>query len=80
MIFTRADFVKREWDAQPLVSSVGWIDVHLVRLDAWLSAVADWIVDAHGYGKRLVVRANEMLTAFVQLERAIHEVAVSLVL
>ena len=30
-----------------------------------------WIVDAHGYGKRFIVRADEMLTAFVELERAI---------
>ena len=39
-----------------------------------------WIVDAHGYGKRFIVRADEMLTAFMELERAIHEFAVSLVL
>jgi hypothetical protein len=38
-----------------------------------------WIVDAHGYGKRFVVRADEKLTAFVELERAIHEFAVSLI-
>jgi hypothetical protein len=38
-----------------------------------------WIVDAHGYGKRFIVRAEEMLTAFVELERAIHEFAVSLI-
>jgi len=31
-----------------------------------------WIVDAHGYGKRFVVRANEKLTAFVELESAIR--------
>jgi hypothetical protein len=37
-----------------------------------------WIVDAHGYGKRFIVRAEEILTAFVELERAIHEFAVSL--
>jgi hypothetical protein len=37
-----------------------------------------WIVDAHGYGKRFIVRADEMLTAFVELQRAIHEFAVSL--
>jgi len=36
-------------------------------------------VDAHGYGKRFVVRADEMLTAFLELERAIHEFAVSLI-
>ena len=35
-----------------------------------------WIVDAHGYGKHFIVRADEMLTAFVELQRAIHEFAV----
>ena len=30
-----------------------------------------WIVDAHGYGKRFVVRADEILTAFLELESAI---------
>jgi len=39
-----------------------------------------WIVDAHGYGKRFIVRADEKLTAFVELQRAIHEFAVSLML
>ena len=31
-------------------------------------------------GKRFVVRADEILTAFLELQRAIHEFAVSLVL
>ena len=31
-----------------------------------------WIVDASGYGKRFIVRAEEILTAFLELERAIH--------
>ena len=31
-----------------------------------------WIVDAHGYGKRFIVRADELLTAFLQLESAIR--------
>jgi hypothetical protein len=35
-----------------------------------------WIVDAHGYGKRFIVRAEEKLTAFMELQRAIHEFAV----
>jgi hypothetical protein len=36
-----------------------------------------WIADAHrGDGKRFVVRADEKLTAFVELETAIHEFAV----
>jgi len=30
-----------------------------------------WIADAHGYGKRFIVRADEKLTAFVELEAAI---------
>jgi hypothetical protein len=51
----------------------------------WVSAVDSegrtiWIADAHrGDGKRLVVRANEKLTAFVELERAIQAFAVSLI-
>jgi hypothetical protein len=49
----------------------------------WVSALdlegrMIWIVDAHGYGKRFIVRADELLTAFVELQRAIHELAVSL--
>ena len=36
------------------------------------------IVDAQGYGKRFIIRADEILTAFVELQRAIHEFAVSL--
>jgi len=38
-----------------------------------------WTVDAHGYGKRFVVHADEKLTAFVELERAIHKFAVDLI-
>jgi hypothetical protein len=39
-----------------------------------------WIADAHrGDGKRFVVRADEMLTAFLELQRAIHKFAVSLI-
>jgi hypothetical protein len=38
-----------------------------------------WIVDAYGYGKRFIVRAEELLTAFLELERAIHEFAVDLI-
>ena len=42
----------------------------------WVSAIDSeertiWIADAHGYGKRFIVRADEMLTAFVELQRAI---------
>jgi hypothetical protein len=42
----------------------------------WVSALdlegrTTWIVDTHGYGKRFMVHANELVTAFVELERAI---------
>ena len=42
----------------------------------WVSAIDSegrtiWIVDAHGYGKRFIVRADEKLTAFLELERAV---------
>jgi hypothetical protein len=50
----------------------------------WVSAVDSegrtlWIVDAHRDRKRFIVRSDEMLTAFVELQRAIHEFAVSLI-
>jgi len=32
-----------------------------------------WITDAHGYGKRSIVRADEILTAFVELESMIQK-------
>ena len=38
-----------------------------------------WIADAHRGGKRFIVRGDEMLTAFEELERAIHAFAVSLI-
>jgi hypothetical protein len=37
-----------------------------------------WIADAHRDGKRFIVRADEKLTAFVELERAIYQFAVDL--
>jgi hypothetical protein len=39
-----------------------------------------FVADAHrDDGRRFIVRADEKLTAFVELERAIHEFAVSLI-
>jgi hypothetical protein len=46
--------------------SLGWLSV----LD--LQGRTIWIVDAHGYGKRFIVRADEILTAFLELEPAIR--------
>jgi hypothetical protein len=47
--------------------SLGWVSA----LD--LEARTIWIVDAHGYGKRFIVRADEILTAFVELESAARQ-------
>jgi hypothetical protein len=52
----------------------------------WVSAVdrdggTIWIVDAHrDNGKRFVVRSDEMLSAFLELERIAHELALSALL
>jgi hypothetical protein len=57
---------------EPTVSrKVGWSL-------GWVSAVDSeggtlWIVDARDNGKRFVVRSDEMLTAFLELEAAIRE-------
>jgi hypothetical protein len=48
--------------------SLGWVSA----LD--LKRRTIWIVDAHGYGKRFIVRADEILIAFLEAERAIHQV------
>jgi len=53
--------------------SLGWVSA----LD--LEGRTIWIVDAHGYGKRFIVRSDEKLTAFLELERAIHQFAVDLI-
>jgi hypothetical protein len=53
--------------------SLGWVSA----LDSEGRTI--WIVDAHGYGRRFIMCADEMLTAFVELQRAIHEFAVSLI-
>jgi hypothetical protein len=52
----------------------------------WVSAVHSqgrtiWIIDAHrDNGKRFVVRSDEKLTAFLELERITHELALSALL
>jgi hypothetical protein len=50
----------------------------------WVSALdcdgrTLWVVDAHRDGMRFVVRADEKLTAFVEPERAIYELALDLI-
>ena len=51
--------------------SLGWVSA----LDCEGRTI--WIVGAHGSGKRFIVRADELLTAFLELETVIHEFAVS---
>ena len=51
------------------LSKAGWSWGWVSALD--LQGRTIWIVDAHGYGKRFIVRADELLTAFVELERAV---------
>ena len=60
------------------LSKAGWSWGYVSAVDREGRTI--WIADAHGYGKRFIVRADEILTAFVEFERAIHEFAVSLVL
>jgi hypothetical protein len=53
--------------------SLGWVSA----LD--LEGRTMWIVDTHRDGKRFVVRADEKLTAFLELQRAIHQFAVDFI-
>ena len=72
--------VRRYWEIiADKLSKAGWSF-------GWVSAVDSegrtiWIVDAHrDNGKRFVVRSDELLTAFLELERITHELAVSALL
>jgi hypothetical protein len=52
------------------LSKTGWSWGCLSAIDS--NGRTIWIVDAHrGNGKRFVVRADELLTAFLELESAI---------
>jgi hypothetical protein len=58
--------VKRQWEiiADNLHDagfSLGWVSA----LD--VQGRTTWIVDAHGYGKRFIVRADEKLAEFLEL-------------
>jgi hypothetical protein len=53
--------------------SLGWVS----PLDVGGRTI--WVVDAHGYGKRFVVRADEKLTAFMELESAIGSNCIDIV-
>jgi hypothetical protein len=47
--------------------SLGWVSA----LD--LEGRTIWIVDAHGYGNRFIVRADEILTAFLDLQSTVSD-------
>src|SRR5262245_46131165 len=71
--------VKRDWEIiADNLSKAGWSYGYVSALDRQGRTI--WIADAHrDDGKRYVVRADELLTAFVELERAIHGFAVRLI-
>jgi hypothetical protein len=77
------------WRAKETESAVKYLEIIADNLSkagwslGWVSALdvqgrTIWIVDAHGYGKRFVVRADDKLTAFLELQTAIHQFAVNL--
>ena len=53
------------------LKKAGWSYGYVSAIDSHRRTI--WIADAHcGDGKRFVVRADEKLSAFVELESAIH--------
>jgi hypothetical protein len=58
------------------LSKAGWSYGCVSTVDC--SGQTIWIADAHGYGKRFVVHADEKLTAFLELEAAIRGSAFAL--
>ena len=61
------------------LSAAGWNWGCMSALDREGRTI--WIVDAHrDDGKRFVVRSDELLTAFLELERITHESALSALL
>jgi hypothetical protein len=57
------------------LSAAGWSWGCVSAIDTHGRTI--WIVDAHREGTRFVVRADEKLTAFVELQRAIHRMNLS---
>ena len=82
MAFANDDFenarrVKYYWEIiADNLKKRGWSYGYVSALDS--NGRTIWIADAHRDGKRFVARADEILTAFLEAERAIHQFAVSL--
>jgi hypothetical protein len=53
----------------------GWSYGYVSALDSRWRTI--WIVDAHRDGKRFVVHADELLTAFLELESAVEPFSAS---
>jgi hypothetical protein len=49
----------------------GWSYGYVSAIDSRGRTI--WIADAHRDGKKFIVRANEILTAFLELERVTRE-------
>ena len=61
------------------LSAAGWSWGYVSAVDR--EGRTTWLVDAHrDDGKRYIVRSNELLTAFLELERITHAVAASMLL
>jgi hypothetical protein len=59
------------------LKKVGWSLGYVSAIDSNWRTI--WIADAHrDDGKRFIVHADDKLTAFLELERAIHQFAVDL--
>jgi hypothetical protein len=69
---SRGDPMKRYWEIiGDNLSKAGWSWGCIATVDADGQTI--WIADAHrGNGKRFVRRADEKLTAFIELESAIR--------
>jgi hypothetical protein len=52
------------------LKKAGWSYGYVSAVDSEGRTI--WIVDAHRDGKRFIVRADEILTAFLELESAIQ--------
>ena len=59
------------------LKKAGWSLGGVSALD--LEGRTIWIVNAHCYGKRFIVWAEENLSVFLELQRAVHEFAVRLI-
>jgi hypothetical protein len=76
----RHNLKMREWEMiADKLSKAGWSWGCISAVDSEGRTL--WIVDAHrDNGKRFVVRSDELLSAFLELERITHQLAVSAIL